>query len=96
MDSTRPPSAVDATKPGLTEQIMLEFESRHWNSRGAKLDAIRAELSLSPAKYYQVLGAVIDSPEALRSDPVLVYRLRRLREHRVGRRQRRLGVISAL
>jgi Protein of unknown function (DUF3263) len=48
---------------------------------------------LSPARYYQLLNRLIDRPEALAYDPMLVQRLRRLRE--VRRRQRfarRLGL----
>ena len=34
------------------------------------------------ARYYQLLNALIDRPEALEHDPLLVKRLRRLREQR--------------
>ena len=61
---------------------MLEFE-RLWASRvGAKDAAIRAEFSIPAARYYQMLYALIDSPVALRSDPLLVRRLQRLRDAR--------------
>jgi hypothetical protein len=44
------------------------------------------------ARYYQVLNALIDRPEALAADPLLVRRLRRLRASRQRQRQaRRLG-----
>lgn len=63
-------------------QRMLGFE-RDWASRsGAKDAAIRAEFSVPAARYYQMLYALIDSPVALRSDPVLVRRLQRLRDAR--------------
>lgn len=84
---------VDLASPMLATGVVLEFESRPWRTPAEKLDAVRTELGLSPAQYYRVLGVVIDSPEALRSDPVLVHRLQRLREHRVVNRQRRLGVL---
>lgn len=45
---------------------------------------MRAELSLAPARYYQLLGRLIDSADALAYDPLLVHRLRRLRA--AGRR----------
>ena len=61
---------------------MLDFE-REWASRvGAKDAAIRAEFSIPAARYYQMLYALIDSPVALRSDPLLVRRLQRLRDAR--------------
>jgi hypothetical protein len=61
---------------------MLAFE-RVWATRvGAKEAAIRAEFSIPAARYYQMLYALIDSPVALRSDPLLVRRLQRLRDAR--------------
>ena len=61
---------------------MLDFE-RLWASRvGAKDAAIRSEFSIPAARYYQMLYALIDSPVALRSDPLLVRRLQRLRDAR--------------
>ena len=49
---------------------------------GAKDAAIRSEFSIPAARYYQMLYALIDSPVALRSDPLLVRRLQRLRDAR--------------
>jgi hypothetical protein len=61
---------------------VLDFE-RAWASRvGAKDAAIRSEFSIPAARYYQMLYALIDSPVALRSDPLLVRRLQRLRDAR--------------
>jgi hypothetical protein len=61
---------------------VLEFE-RTWAARvGAKEAAIRSEFSIPAARYYQMLYALIDSPAALRSDPLLVRRLQRLRDAR--------------
>ena len=67
---------------GELELRVLDFE-RAWASRlGAKDAAIRAEFSIPAARYYQMLYALIDSPVALRSDPLLVRRLQRLRDTR--------------
>jgi hypothetical protein len=82
---------VGEPAPGLGEHDlrMLDFEAR-WSGRlGAKEAAIRAEFGLSAARYYQVLDALIDSPEALRRDPLLVRRLQRLRDGRVRARAAR-------
>ena len=65
---------------------ILEFERAWWRAEGTKEDAIRARFSISPARYYRLLDRVIDVPEALRLDPLLVKRLRRRRTER--RRQR--------
>ena len=49
---------------------------------GAKEEAIRADLGMSPARYYQLLGRLIDTAEAQEHDPMLVKRLRRIRDAR--------------
>lgn len=54
----------------------------------AKHRAIRETFGFSPARYHQLLNRIVDSPEALEYDPMLVRRLRRLRE---ARRQRRVA-----
>ena len=62
----------------LTERdrAVLALEARPWRTAGAKERAIRAELDLSATRYYQLLNALLDNPEALAADPVLVNRLR--------------------
>ncbi|BDZ63695.1 DUF3263 domain-containing protein [Agromyces mangrovi Wang et al. 2018] len=76
---------------GLSERDLrvLEFEREWWSHAGAKEEAIRDAFGFGPARYYQVLGALIDSPDALRHDPMLVKRLQRLRESRARARSRR-------
>jgi hypothetical protein len=73
---------------GLDERsrAILDFERGWWQQSGSKERAIRSRFGLSAARYYQLLNALIDSPVALRHDPMLVRRLRRLRTAR--RRQR--------
>ena len=47
---------------------------------------------MSATRYYQVLNTLVDRPEALAADPMLVKRLRRLRASRQkARAARRLG-----
>ena len=53
-----------------------------WRHPGAKEQAIHDALSLAPTRYYQILNELIDTPEALRFDPVLIKRLRRQRSRR--------------
>ncbi len=67
-------------------RAILDFERGWWQQKGSKERAIRQRFGLSAARYYQLLNGLIDSPEALRYDPMLVKRLRRLRTAR--RRQR--------
>lgn len=49
------------------------------SSKGA---GIRAQLHLSPTRYYQLLSALLDDPDAAAYDPLVVRRLRRMRLER--------------
>jgi hypothetical protein len=71
------------------ERAILDFERQWWKHAGAKEDAIRSQFSLSAARYYQVLGALIDRREALVYDPMLVKRLQRMRDARSAARAAR-------
>ncbi|AEF34404.1 MULTISPECIES: DUF3263 domain-containing protein [Mycobacteriaceae] len=74
------------------EHDILSFERDWWKYAGAKEEAIKERFSLSATRYYQVLNALVDRPEALAADPMLVKRLRRLRSSRQkARAARRLG-----
>ena len=71
-----------------TELRVLAFE-RDWAGRvGNREAAIRSEFGVSPARYYQMLYALIESPLAVRHDPLLVRRLQRLRDSRRRARAR--------
>jgi hypothetical protein len=61
---------------------ILAFEAG-WRTRGIRKErALRESFRISPARYYLLLDRLIDQPEALEYDPILVRRLRRLRERR--------------
>lgn len=80
---------------GLTrrERDILAFERQWWKYAGAKEQAIKELFDLSGTRYYQVLNALIDRPEALAADAMLVKRLRRQRATRQrARSARRLGI----
>ena len=64
------------------DRALLGFEAEWRRHAGAKEEAIRAELGMSPARYYQLLGRLIDTADAQAHDPMLVKRLRRLRDAR--------------
>ena len=75
------------------DRSVLAFERQWWKYAGAKEQAIRELFDMSATRYYQVVNALIDRPEALVHDPMLVKRLRRLRATRQRTRQaRRLGL----
>jgi Protein of unknown function (DUF3263) len=69
---------------GLSERecAILDFERMWWTEPGPKEAAIRARFGLSPTRYYQLLGGLIDSPDADTYDPLVVRRLRRVRDRR--------------
>ena len=83
---------ASAERSALSERdlAVLEFERRWWKHAGAKEQAIRDQFGLSAARYYQVLGRVIESPAAEVDDPMLVRRLRRVRDARLAARVNRL------
>jgi hypothetical protein len=97
-----PASALDdgtssdaANGDGLTrrDREILAFERQWWKYAGAKEQAIRELFDMSATRYYQILNTLLDSPEALAADPMLVKRLRRLRASRQRQRSaRRLGI----
>jgi len=74
---------------GRRDREILAFERQWWRYAGAKEQAIRDLFDMSATRYYQVLNALIDRPEALVADPMLVKRLRRLRTTRQQARSAR-------
>ena len=51
---------------------------------------IREKLGMSSARYYQLLGRLIETEAALEFDPLLVRRLRRIRDSRATQRASRM------
>ncbi len=94
MDAAEHVAAEQETAAGLSQRDreILEFERHWWKYAGAKEQAVREKFDMSSTRYYQVLNALIDRPDALEADPLLVRRLRRLRASRQRQRSaRRLG-----
>lgn len=77
------------------DRVLLDFEARWGGHSARKEEAVRAELQLTPVRYYQLLGRLLDAPEALAYDPVLVHRLRRLRDARRRERAARGSDLTA-
>ena len=71
------------------EARILEFEGTWWKFAGAKESAIKELFDLSAPRYYQLLNDLIDRQDALDAAPMLVKRLRRLREARMSARTAR-------
>lgn len=78
-------------QPALSDRdlAMLDLERSWWKYAGAKESAVRDRFDMSSTRYYQVLNTLIDRPEALAYDPMLVRRLIRLR---TARQQQRAAV----
>lgn len=85
MSALENPSTVGSTLTDLETRI-LDFEKNWWRFAGAKESAIKELFDLTPARYYQALNDLIDRDDALAAAPMLVKRLRRLREARMQAR----------
>ena len=68
------------------EVRILDFERQWWKYAGVKDAAIKELFNLSTKQYYELLNNLIDRPDALAASPLLIKRLRRLREARVTSR----------
>ena len=68
----------------LTERdrAIIEFERSWWSHEGSKESIIRERFELSTTRYYELLGDLIDSEEAYEVDPLVIRRLRRMRDRR--------------
>lgn len=72
-----------------TETAVLDFAGRTYRYQGTREADILTEFEWSLPRHSQVLDALLDRPEALAYDPLIVRRLIRLRDRRRrGRTQR--------
>lgn len=75
----------------LTDQqaSILDFEGSWWTSGEGKEQTIRDRFELDPTEYYVLLNALLDHPAAEAAAPLVVRRLRRVRDSRVRARSAR-------
>ena len=78
-----------ATALSDLEVRILDFERSWWRYAGAKESAIKELFDLSAPRYYQLLNDLVDREDALLASPMLVKRLRRLRQARMSARSAR-------
>lgn len=71
------------------DRQILAFEAKYRKHSAVKEERIRDAFGVSAARYVQMLGVVIDNPDALRDDPQLVYALRSARAARAKQRSSR-------
>ena len=72
---------------------LLDFERECWKLEVPKERAIRERFGFSATRYHQLLNRVLEAPEAIAYDPMLVRRLLRVRDARRRKRMaRQLGV----
>ena len=64
------------------DRAILDFEGSWWKEPGPKELAVKARFDLSPTRYYQLVNELLDSPDAMAYDPLVVRRLRRMRDRR--------------
>ena len=88
MSALENPDTSASTLTDLETRI-LDFERNWWRFAGAKESAIKDLFDLTAARYYQLLNDLIDRDDALAASPMLVKRLRRLREARMQARSAR-------
>lgn len=68
------------------EVRILDFERQWWRYAGAKEAGIKEQFNISAREYYELLNNLIDREAALAASPLLIKRLRRLREARIAAR----------
>ena len=64
------------------DRAILDFERTWWTEPGPKDAAIRARFEMSSTRYYRLLNELLESADAMEYDPLVVRRLRRLRDRR--------------
>ena len=68
---------------------ILDFERTWWKHAGVKEQAIKERFEMSATRYYQILNELLETDAAYDYNPLVIRRLRRLRDRR--RRARHEG-----
>ena len=64
------------------DRDILDFERSWWSATAPKDVQIRERFELSATRYYQLLGEMLDTDDAMAYDPLVVRRLQRQRDRR--------------
>ena len=73
---------VPQPKLSQRDRAILDFEQSWWESAIPRDQAVREQFQLTEAEYAEVLNHLIASEAAILAEPLLVRRLRRLRDRR--------------
>lgn len=76
------------------ERAILDFEGNWWAEPGPKEVAIVERFELSSERYYRILNRLLESPAAEAYDPLVIKRLRRMRDRRRRARMEAAGAMS--
>lgn len=76
------PTLSGPVDPAERDAAILDFEDTWSTASVPKDQAIMERFSMTTARYYQHLNRLIDTQEALAYKPLLVDRLRRMRDQR--------------
>ncbi len=72
------------------DRAVLRFAGEFWTNPAAKEQAIAERFGVTPVRFYQRVARLIEEPAALAAEPVIVGRLRRIRDRRARLRTRQL------
>lgn len=64
------------------DKAILDFEGCWRTEPGSKEAGIRERFELSTTRYYEILGELVDTPEAYEYAPLVIKRLQRQRDRR--------------
>ncbi|MGY9072061.1 MAG: DUF3263 domain-containing protein [Acidimicrobiales bacterium] len=64
------------------ERALLAFETSWWSGSTPKDEAVRTEFQMTAEEYGIMIDQLIDREAAMEFDPLVVRRLRRLRDRR--------------
>ncbi len=76
------PATLDTMPLTERDKAILDLERTWWAEHGIKETAVKDRFELSSTRYYEILQELLESPDAMTHDPLLVRRLRRQRDQR--------------
>lgn len=75
----------------MRPDVLLAFEAAHPRHNGMKEERIRAELGITPARFYQLLNRAACTREGIAADPVTARAVRERSTRRASEAATRIG-----